>query len=150
MKDKEKILPMDPDAREGGRPADSAPRHRNTYGMDRLISEVEMLFPGIGYKTEDRSERGVAFAVRFDLSTVLPEDRTDFSTLLYLLGDPAHNRDDRVVGIAADAESVTVYFRRDPRIMDLRDPFGLDGAWRVLHESDDEPVHLLDQFGDSQ
>lgn len=133
MTDDKKNEPMDKTAREG-EVAMHVAQPRNAYALDQIISEVEGLFPGVGYEVSHRNQRGVAFDVQFDLSTITPEDRNDFVILMGLLDDPAYNRDMRIESITTDTEYVLVSFRNDPRTQDSPAPFGLEPAWAVIRE----------------
>lgn len=127
MAESKKSAPMDPTVQEGEYV--SHVRAREPYAMEQLVSEVLTIFPDTAYEASNHNAWGVMLDAQFVASS---ENAADLADLLSLLGDPAYNEDTRITEVVTDEEGTLVRFRDDARTFDLRDPFGLPGAYAIL------------------
>ena len=126
----EKGEPMDKSAPEGNA-AMHVNHERQCYALGQLVTEVEALFPGVGYEFSNKNPRNVFFDAQFDTYSVTEEDRQQFETLLRLI-----RSDERVEEVIADSEGVLVSFRNNVHTMDDRRTFDLADAWIILTEDE--------------
>lgn len=101
---------------------------RACYAVQRLVTEVESIFPSVETEFVSTNGRGVAVGVRFEHKS------QDMGALLSLIVS-----DERVARVESSPAGrvVTVTMKGWPTTMDDRSSFGLDEAMVILNEDDD-------------
>lgn len=139
--------PMDSGAPERKSGEVAANSKRECWAIKTLVTEVIDLFPETGIEYSNYDGRNAALAVRFDLSPLDDDSQIDLAALLPLMADTRIQTIDPDTTDEGFTEAVTVTMRRNPRLQDSRDSFGLAAALHVLTAEDDEPVEFEDDEG---
>lgn len=133
--------PMDQTVREVGAPQDFTPRPRDCYAVLTLITEVNAMYPDVEVEPFNPNGRGVNISV-----AIYDHEEPDLIALLPLIGDEP--RVEVVERVMSDRPGFTVvHFVNNPVTYDLRAPFGLVDAYKVLSTEDGEP-DLIDPDDD--
>lgn len=136
--DKKVVKPMDDGIRERSIGEMRPNAKRQCWAIKTLVAEVHALFPETVVSYDDYDGRNTALSVTFQLDGFNTDtDADDLHNLLALLGDPAHNEDQRIERVTCGDDEVCILMRSDPRTQDSREPFGLADALSVLSGEDE-------------